>query len=317
MKIIAQINDISTLNFENDSTIAILLEAQNRGYEIFYYTSNSLTMQGEKIFALVSKIELFTNKNNFFKIKFSKFENLSLFDALLIREDPPFNMNYLTCCYFLEKIKDQIFIMNNPSAIKDCSEKIFVTKFQKFMPKTMISSNFQAVKEFRNKIGKIILKPLYAGAGAGIFLDNGNEKNLEQKFNEMISLYKSPLVAQEYLPNIKNGDKRILLLNGQIIGYFNRIPAQGKITSNLATGGVAAKAELTKIDQQICNEIAGDLQKLGMYFVGIDIIDGKITEINNTSPTGIKNINNLYDLAIENKIIDFIEQKVLNNKKTN
>ena len=310
MKIIAQINEISTLNFENDSTIAILLEAQKRGHEIFYYVSKSLSLQEGNVFALTHEIEIFADKDNLFKIKFSQYQNLNLFDALLIREDPPFDMNYLTSCYFLEKVKDQVFIMNDPLAIKNCAEKIFVTKFSQFMPKTIITNSINAMMEFREKTGQLILKPLYAGAGADIFLDDGNKKNLQKQFYKLLELYQAPIVAQQYLSNIKNGDKRILLLDGNIIGYFNRIPAQGKITSNLATGGRAEKTELTPKEREICNFIADDLRKLGMYFVGIDIIDEKITEINNTSPTGIQNINRLYDLNIEKKIVDFVQTKI-------
>jgi glutathione synthase len=314
MKIIVQINEISTLSFKNDSTLAILFEAQKRGHEIFYYTSSSLTLKEDKVFALTHKVELFVNEDSFFKSKISQYQDLFLFDALLIREDPPFNMNYLSSCYFLEKIKDRVFIMNNPTSIKDCSEKIFVTKFFQFMPKTIISSLWSTVLEFRKKTGRLILKPLYAGAGADIFLDDGNEKRLERQFQEMLASHQAPIVAQEYLPNIKNGDKRILLLNGEIIGYFNRIPAQGKITSNLATGGRAEKTTLTNKEREICTFIAEDLKALGMHFVGIDIIDEKITEINNTSPTGVQNINRLYGVKIEEKIVDFIENSTDNTK---
>ena len=311
MKIVAQMDDIFSINIKADTTFLMLQEAQSRGYEIFYYTPQSmfLDVKKQKICAQISKIKL-NNSSSFCEILEKKYQNLTDFDVILVRQDPPFDMNYLTTTYFLEKIKDLVLIVNDPSNIRNCPEKLFVTNFPNLTPPTIISSNLEIIKEFHKEHKKIILKPLYSFGADGVILIDESSQNLASNFEMMQKLYKAPLIAQKFLSEISNGDKRIFLLDGEPIGAVARVAQKGEIRSNLHIGGSAQKAQLTNRDLEICREISPHLKKLNLLLVGIDVIGDFLTEINVTSPTCIPEINELNNQKLQTKILEAIEKKL-------
>ena len=311
MKIVAQMDDIFSINIKTDTTLLMLQEAQIRGHEIFYYTPQSMffDVKKQKIFAQISKIKL-NNSSHFCEILEKKYQNLTDFDVILVRQDPPFDMNYLTTTYFLEKIKDLVLIVNDPSNIRNCPEKLFVTNFPNLTPPTIISANLEIIKEFHKEHKKIILKPLYSFGADGVILIDESSQNLASNFEMMQKLYQTPLIAQKFLVEISDGDKRIFLLDGEPIGAVARVAQKGEIRSNLHIGGSAQKAQLTNRDFEICREISPHLKKLNLLLVGIDVIGDYLTEINVTSPTCIPEINELNNQKLQTKILDAIERKL-------
>mgnify|MGYP000435064652 CR=1 FL=1 len=309
MKIIAQMDEIANFNINSDSTFAMLLEAQARGHEIFYYLPSELNfnVQNQEIFVEAKKILLQKKAGDFFKIAEKKQQNLTDFDVILVRQDPPFDMNYITTTYLLEKIKDKVLILNNPSAIRDSSEKIFPTDFPEICPPTLISCDIKEVKKFHQQHQEIILKPLYGRGGEGIILIKKDDLNLGSTFELLLKAYQTPIIAQKFLPEIKDGDKRIILVNGNVVGGIARV-AENDTRSNLHVGGRAVKLNLSKRDLEICEIIGPELKKRGLFFVGIDVIGDYLTEINVTSPTGIPSINLLDGIRVEEIVIKEIEK---------
>jgi len=315
MKIVAQMDDIFLINIKTDTTFLILQEAQNRGHEIFYYTPQTIffDVKSQKVFAQISKIKL-NNSSNFCEVLEKKEQNLVDFDVILVRQDPPFDMNYLTTTYFLEKIKDLVLIVNEPSNIRNCPEKLFVTNFPNLTPPTLISASLDNIKEFHRQHKKIILKPLYSFGADGVVLIDETGQNLASNFEMMQKIYKTPLIAQKFLEEIKFGDKRIFLLDGDPIGAISRIAKNGEIRSNLHIGGSAQKSELSSRDLEICREISPHLKKLNLLLVGIDVIGEYLTEINVTSPTCIPEINAFNNQKLQIKILEMIEKKLIEFK---
>ena len=313
MKIAAQMDDISSINIKTDSTFAILLEAQNRGHEIFYYLPSTLSFDSQTnvLKGLVKKIKLKKEIKNHFEILEEKSENLTNFDVILVRQDPPFDMNYITSTYLLEKIKNKVLILNNPSEIRNCPEKLFVTEFADLTPPTLITSNLEEIKEFQQKNRDIILKPLYACGGEGIVLIKEKDVNLSSIFSLLIKTYQTPLIAQKFLPEIAQGDKRIILVNGKAVGGISRIAKEGDVRSNLHIGGRAEKLILSKRDAEICDKISPELKKRGLFLVGIDVIGDYLTEINVTSPTCIPELNEINNIKAEAIVMDEIENSII------
>lgn len=328
-------DEIMSVNPNEDTTFTILLEAQNQGHEIFYYLPSELNFVDEKLFANVKKVKLSnsnqnsqhtsaddalhrleSNSQSHCQIINSEYCDLTKFDAILVRQDPPFDMNYITSTYLLEKIKDQILILNDPTEIRNCSEKLFVLDFPDLTPRTLITSSLKEVEKFHQEEKKIILKPLYSSGGDGVFFVTENDKNISAIVDLLLKNYHTPLIAQQFIPDVKNGDKRILLLDGEIFGVLNRVAKEGEIRSNLHAGGTAAKADLTKRDLEICQKLAPELKKRGLFFVGIDVIGDFVTEINVTSPMGIAQINRLYSTKIEKELIEKLVEKIKNFKKS-
>lgn len=312
MKIVAQMDDIASCNIETDSTFAILFAAQNKGHEIFYYLPNELSYDyGEgKLSAPVKKISLAKEVNNHYKIIEQQQSDLTNFDVILLRQDPPFDMNYITTTYFLEKISDKVLILNNPTEVRNCPEKIMVGNYSDLMPPTIFSKDKQQLLEFYKTHGDIILKPLYGCGGEGIVMIKQDDPNFSSILEMMTSCYQGLILAQKFLPEISDGDKRIILLDGDFAGAVLRVAQGNEIRSNFHAGGGANIANISQRDREICQRIGPELKKRGLFFVGIDIIGNYITEINVTSPTGINEIKKLEnkDLAIE--IVERIEQKI-------
>jgi glutathione synthase len=316
MKLVAQMDEMMSVNIETDSTFALLLEAQNRGHEIFYYLPKDLNFNANKkvLTAEVKKINLQKIKNNHCTIIEISEKNLTDFDVILIRQDPPFDMNYITSTYLLETIKDQVLILNDPSEIRNCPEKIFIANFPHLIAPTLITSDQKQVENFRQKYNNIILKPLYSCGGDGVVLLKKDDINLGSVFDMMLKTYKTPLIVQKFLPEISAGDRRIILLDGEIIGGIARIAKAGDVRSNLHVGGYAEKIILSARETEICKTISFELKKRGLFFVGIDVIGDYLTEINVTSPTCIPELNKLNQIKAEEIIIKKIEKLVTISK---
>ena len=314
-KIVAQMDDIFSIDIATDSTFAILLSAQQHGLEIYYYLPQSLyfdfTQQIVK--AKVYKIELSPNKPHC-KVISSENADLTTFDCILFRQDPPFDLNYITTTYLLEKIADRVLILNHPLAIRNFPEKIFISDFAKFIAPTAIVSNVDNLQDFAMQHQKIVLKPLYACGGEGIVVLDSDSKNLASIFSLMQKSYSSPIMVQKYLPEVKNGDIRVLLLDGKILGAVARIADDKDYRCNFHAGGVAVKVTLTKKQQEIANAVGKVLKEQNLFFVGIDLIGNFLTEINSTSPTCIKQINELCQTKLEDQIINKIITKIDNFK---
>ena len=302
---------LERLDLKGDTTFALAFEAQRRKHRISFFEPEDLILKSNNVFANICKLELFSkNSLNEFKYHEKKIKSLKEFDVVMMRQDPPFNMAYITATHILEKIPNSTLVVNNPFEVRNSPEKLFVTNFSHLMPQTLITRNINAIRDFRENFKNIIIKPLYGNGGQGVFHVLPEDENFNSILEMFFSQNKEPLMIQEYLKDVRDGDKRIILLNGKPVGAINRIPKKGESRSNMHVGGKPEKTKLTKRDQFICNEISESLKQKGLYFVGIDIIGDYITEINVTSPTGIREIKNLDSIAIEEMFWDFIENKL-------
>jgi glutathione synthase len=316
MKILVQMDDISSINIEKDSTFAIMFAAQNKGFEIFYYLPHelNLNLSKNKLTAKVKKLYLENKIKNHYKILEEKESDLENFDLILVRQDPPFDMNYITSTYLLERIKNKVLILNDPSEIRNCPEKIFIADFPSLIAPTIITCSLEEIKNFQQEYKNIILKPLYSCGGDGVFLIKENDPNLSSIFEIMIKSYGKNLIAQKFLPEVKNGDKRIILIDGQPVGAVTRMAQNGNIRSNFHAGGKAIKSILSKREKEICKKIGGELKKRNLFFVGIDVIGDYLTEINVTSPTGIQEIKKLSNIDIAEIFIQKVLLKIKGKK---
>ena len=302
---------LETLDLRGDTTFALALEAQKREHRINFFKPEDLIFRNNDVFVNICKLELFSS-NNLYEFKYHDYfiKPLSKYDVVMMRQDPPFNMAYITATHILEKLPSSTLVINNPFEVRNSPEKIFVTNFSHLMPKTLITRNIDAIREFKKQFKDIIIKPLYGNGGQGVFHILPEDENLNSILEMFFSQNKEPLMIQEYLKDVRNGDKRIILLNGEAVGAINRIPKLGESRSNMHVGGKPEKTVLTERDEFICNEISQSLIEKGLYFVGIDIIGDYITEINVTSPTGIREIKNLDSIAIDEMFWNFIENKL-------
>jgi len=292
-KIVAiQGNHPSKLNSTSDTSIFLAVEAQNRKCKIFYYEPKNLSIINDKVVAKGYYIKFSYANNSFFKILSKQTLDLSKCKYLLIRQDPPFNLEYISTTYILDKIKDKVKIVNNPSSIRNISEKLYSASFQKFMPNTIFTKDINEVDKFFTKNKKIILKPIHSFSGNDIHLI---DKKINKKMILIFIKKHGHIMCQKFLPKIKLGDKRVFLINGKICGAISRIPKKGSFLSNMSKGAIPIATKLTKIETKISNLIAKDLKKNNIYFSGIDFIDQKLNgDINVTSPTGLKTF---YDLT--------------------
>lgn len=303
---------LESLDLNGDTTFALALEAQRRKHKISFFKPEDLILKSNNVYANICKLELSSiNNKNDFKYHESIIKPLKDYDVIMMRQDPPFDMAYITATHILEKLTKSTLVVNNPSEVRNSPEKIFVTNFSHLMPKTIITRNLKVIENFRNEYNDIIVKPLYGNGGQGIFHVLPNDENFNSILEMFFSQNKEPLMIQEYLKDVRDGDKRIILLNGEPVGAINRIPQKGESRSNMHVGGKPEKTQLTKRDKFICNEISDSLKEKGLYFVGIDIIGDYITEINVTSPTGIREIRALESVVIEEMFWDFVENKII------
>ena len=310
LKIGIQMDHVSTINIDGDSTFALSMEAQSRNYELFHYTPDALQFRGGKVSANIEPMELRAQKGNHFSLGNKITTDLSELDVILLRQDPPFDMAYLTTTYLLERIHPQTLVVNDPASVRDAPEKILVMDFPDLMPQTVITRDFDTIKNFRNEFGNIIIKPLYGNGGAGVFAITKDDQNLSSLLEMFEANFREPFIAQKYLPEVRAGDKRIILVEGKPVGAINRVPAKDDARSNMHAGGRAEHAQLTKREYEICERIGPVLCEKGFIFVGIDVIGDYITEINVTSPTGIREIQNFSGTDVAALVWDAIEARL-------
>lgn len=311
LRVAFQMDDITSINIETDSTFAIAFEAQKRGYEIYYYSPESLGLENHHTVAYMQPIKLHNDPKDFVSFLAPPVQtNLSDMDVIWLRQDPPFDMRYITSTYFLERVTANTLVVNHPTHVRNCPEKLFTHYFSEFMPDTLVSENHVHIQEFYKKHQDIIIKPLYGCGGEGIVRFTGNADALDSLIETYRHSYQCALVFQAFIPNVTQGDKRIILVDGKAVGAVLRIPPEGQIQANFHQGGVAAKTTLTENEHAICEALGPVLRDKGLLFVGIDIIDGYLTEINVTSPTGIHEINHFDKTCIEALIWDALETKL-------
>ena len=293
MKIAVQMDHISTLNIESDTTLALCLEAQKREYLLFHYLPDDLVYEDGEIFAKVEPMIVTDNTKNFFELGEPKFVNLSSMDIILMRQEPPFNMNYITYTHLLEHLNKKTKVINNPVSVRNAPEKLLVTCFNELMPPTIITRSLGSISSFLETYQEIVIKPLYGKGGEGIIRVRADSDDILKVIKEFLFTEKEPIMIQPFLPEVTKGDKRIILINGEPVGCLNRIPAEGEFRSNLGVGGQPELSALNKSDKKICESIKGTLMRMDLFFVGIDVIGKYLTEINVTCPTGVRQIKNL------------------------
>ena len=293
MKIAVQMDHVSKLSIKGDTTLALCLEAQKRKFKLYQYLPDNLTFIDGRLKVVVEELKLFDDCEDFFELGKPFTDDLNNFDTVLMRQEPPFDMHYITYTHLLDHLDKKVRVINNPVSVRNAPEKLLVTHFADLMPKTIISKNFDEIKEFVSKLNKVVLKPLYGKGGEGIILLESNDKMFDKKLENFLLGEHEPIMAQEYLPIVKKGDKRIILINGEPVGCLNRIPAEGEFRSNLGVGGLPELSELSSRDIEICQRISKTLIDYDLYFVGIDVIGDFLTEINVTCPTGVRQIKEL------------------------
>ncbi len=310
LKIAVQMDPIQKINIKGDSTFALMLEAQARGHEILFYTPDSLAMTGGSIYASMQPCELRDEVGNHVTLKEASRINLTDVDVILLRQDPPFDMAYITTTHFLERVHPKTLVVNNPAHVRNAPEKVFVTEFAHLMPPTLITRDRAEIEAFRRQEGDVVMKPLYGNGGEAIFKVSAKDPNFSSMFEMFSKMSREPWVIQRFLPEVALGDKRIILIDGKFAGAINRVPSEGEIRANMVRGGAAETTQLTKREHEICEAIGPALKERGLIFVGIDVIAGNLTEINVTSPTGIRAIKHAGgpDLAVI--FWDCIEAKV-------
>ena len=306
-KIAIQMDDIKTIDYAYDSSFMIGLEGQKRNYELFYYHPNDLFLDEGVVKANGFFIELYDQETNYFKFLSDKTEiRLEEFRFIFLRQDPPFNMHYITSTYLLDCLPKNTVVINNPTAVRNSTEKVLPFKFKEFMPPSIISQRVDDIKSFLTIHKDIITKPLYGNGGVGI---HRSKEDYLEGIDNSIEYLEMPIMAQRYIPEISEGDRRIILFDGEYVGSVARIPSPGSIKANFHAGGSANKTGLVFRDQQIIETLGKELKKLDLFFVGIDIIGDYLTEINVTSPTGIKQINKLNNVKLEQVFWDKLEAK--------
>jgi len=309
LKVAVQMDHISTVNITGDTTFALSLEAQKRGHELYHYTPDRLSMRDGAVTARLEKLEVRDIKGDHFTLGEPVRRNMLDMDVVLLRQDPPFDMNYITNTHLLERIHPKTLVVNDPAWVRNSPEKIFVTEFPDLMPETLITKDSQEVLEFRREFGDIILKPLYGNGGAGVFHLADGDRNLTSLLEMFGQLFKEPFIAQRYLKDVRAGDKRIILIDGEPVGAINRVPSETDARSNMHVGGRAEQSKLTPREQEICARIGPSLKERGFILVGIDVIGDYMTEINVTSPTGIREIERFDGTNIAALFWDAVESK--------
>lgn len=304
-----QMDHVSTINIAGDSTFAMSLEAQSRGYKLFHYTPDRLSMRDGRVYATVEPMELRDVKGDHFTLGAPERIDLSTMDVVLLRQDPPFDMSYITSTHLLERIHPKTLVVNDPAWVRNSPEKIFVTEFADLMPPTLITKDPAEIARFREEQGDIILKPLYGNGGAGVFHSTRDDRNFTSLMEMFAQMFREPFIAQGYLPAVRKGDKRIILVDGEPVGAINRVPAEHDSRSNMHVGGRAEATELTAREREICARIGSALRERGFLLVGIDVIGDYMTEINVTSPTGIREVKKFGGADIAALLWDAIERK--------
>ena len=312
LRVAVQMDPLEKINISGDSTFAIMLAAQARGHKLYHYLADDLTWQDGRLYAGVREVSVQPVTGNHFS--FGEFVILDLgkdVDVVLMRQDPPFDLGYITATHLLERIRGQTLVVNDPEAVRNAPEKVWVLDFARFMPPTMVTRSLGAARHFLAEHGEIVVKPLHGNAGKAVFKVGSDGTNLSALMELFNATYREPHVLQAFLPEVAEGDKRIVLVDGEVAGAINRRPGEGEIRSNLAAGGKAEASDLTETEREICATLGPELKRRGLLFVGIDVIGGRwLTEINVTSPTGIVAIDKFNGTDTAGRIWDSIEAKL-------
>ncbi len=309
LKVAIQMDPIGPINIEADSTFRIALEAQARGHQLFYYTPDKLAFQNGRVTARGWPLEVRREVGNHFTLGTETEVDLADWDVVWLRQDPPFDMGYITTTHILQMIHPATLVVNDPFWVRNYPEKLLVLEFPDLIPPTTIARDLTTLKNFKHAHGDIILKPLYGNGGAGVFRLDPNDRNLSSLHELFTGISREPLIAQKFLPDVSNGDKRVILVNGDPVGAINRVPQAGETRSNMHVGGRPEKIGLSDRDREICAAIGPLLREKGQIFVGIDVIGDYLTEINVTSPTGIQELERFDGTNTAEKLWQVIEAK--------
>jgi glutathione synthase len=309
LNVAVQMDPIERINIRGDSTFALLLEAERRGHALSYYTPDRLAMRGTQVFATVRPLNVRDVEGTHFSLGEPERVDLASFDVVLMRQDPPFDLAYITATHLLERIHPRTLVVNDPAQVRNAPEKMFVMEFPDLMPPTLLTRDLAEIKAFRAEHGDVVMKPLYGKGGEAVFRVTPEDLNFGSLYDLFAATFREAWVVQKFLPAVKYGDKRIILVDGEFAGAVNRVPAADDLRSNMVRGGAAKATELTAREREICARLAQPLRQRGLLFVGIDVIDGWLTEINVTSPTGIRAIKHLGGPDVAAVIWDAIEAK--------
>ncbi len=310
LRVAVQMDPIASINPRGDSTFAMMLEAQQRRHTLAYYTPDSLALRDNVVSASVAPVTVVDKpRGEHFTLGEATRQNLAEFDVVLMRQDPPFDMNYITLSHILERIHPRTYVVNAPASVRNAPEKILVTEFPELMPPTLVTRDRALIHAFRKEHGNIIVKPLYGNGGAGVFFIQEGDHNLSSLLELFEQNYREPFMIQRYLPEVRSGDKRIIIIDGEPVAGLNRVPVEGEARSNMHAGGRPELSDLTPRELEICARIAPALKSRDLIFVGIDVIGGYLTEINVTSPTGIREIKRFGGPDIAPMIWDAIEKR--------
>ncbi len=309
LRVAVQMDPIERINIRGNSTFALLLEAQGRGHALSYFTTDRLALRGASLFAAVQALEVRDTVGDHVTLGEPKRTELQSFDVVLMRQDPPFDLAYITATHMLERIHPKTLVVNDPAHVRNAPEKIFVTEFPDLMPPTLLTRDLNEIKAFRAEYGDIVMKPLHGKGGEAVFRLEQKDLNFGSLYDLFAATFREQWVVQKFLPAVKHGDKRIILVDGEFGGAVNRVPAPDDLRSNMVRGGTPKETDLTPREREICARLGPALRERGLIFVGIDVIDGWLTEINVTSPTGIRAIKNLGGPDVAAMVWDSIEAR--------
>ncbi|MFY8141202.1 MAG: glutathione synthase [Caulobacter sp.] len=308
LKVAVQMDPIEGINIETDTSFMMMMEAQSRGHQLWVYTPDKLSLEGGRVTARARPVTVRAVKGDHATLGETRVLDLEgEIDVVLMRQDPPFDMAYITATHFLDKVHPKVLVVNNPTEVRNAPEKLFVTDFPGVQPPTLITSDHEAIYDFRERHGDMVLKPLHGGGGSGVVRLKADDPNLDALLELHALIGRDQVIAQKFIPAVSKGDKRVLLVDGEPVGAINRIPAEGQVRSNLARGGRAAAVELTARDLELCAIIGPELKRRGLLFVGIDVIGDYLTEINVTSPTGAQQLKRFSGIDAAAVLFDRIE----------
>jgi glutathione synthase len=308
LNVAVQMDPIERINIRGDSTFALLLEAQARGHRLSYYTPDRMAMLQGRVFATVQPLTVRDQPGDHFTLGQGERVELTRFDVILMRQDPPFDLAYISATHLLERVHPGTLVVNDPAHVRNAPEKMFVNEFPDLMPPTLLTRDLAEIKAFRAEHSDIVMKPLYGHGGGAVFRLTRDDLNFGSLYDMFAATFREPWVIQKFLPEVRDGDKRIILVDGEFAGAVNRVPAADDLRSNMVRGGSPKDTELTPREREICRTLGPELRKRGLPFVGIDVTGGVLTEINVTSPTGIRAIKNLGGPDVAALIWDQIER---------
>ena len=304
-----QMDPIDSIDINADSTFALAMEAQARGHGLFHYLPRELSLREGRVVATVRALTVRREIGNHFSLGDAESIDLATMDVVLMRQDPPFDMAYISATHLLEHIHPATLVVNDPVQVRNAPEKLFVTHFGELMPPTLITTDAREIHAFRQKYEDIVIKPLFGNGGSGVFHVSPVDENLNALLEMFTEFYREPIMVQKYLPAVREGDKRIILVDGEVVGGVSRVPKEGEARANMHVGARPEKASITAREQEICDAIGPSLRENGLIFVGIDVIGGFLTEINVTSPTGIQEIDQFDGVNLSGLIWNAIEQR--------